>query len=283
MTDERTYRRRRLGFVALVAATFVLLIGTFLGGLGGTERGLGAIFSPIQEAASAVAKPGRDLVNWVGDTFRAKGELEELRAERDALSIENGRLRNQQEVGREVEALRLLRATAGLDQHGPVDASLVSMSQNAWTRTIAISKGTGDGVTTGDPVIGAGGLVGSVIRAQGGSAVVRLITDPQAGVNARVMPADLWGPLRPSRVGDDDLTLLVAKSDRIRPDDLVTTAGTKSLRLPSLYPAGIPIGRVTRVEDPGVDSQQVHVAPVVDFRRLQVVTVLTEVQPESPQ
>ena len=283
MTDERTYRRRRVGFLVIVAATLVLLLGTFVGGLGGPERGLGAIFSPLQEGASAVAKPARDLVNWVGDTFRAKGELEELRAERDALSIENGRLRNQVEVGREATDLRELRAARGLDVHGPVDANLIAMSQSAWTRTIAISKGSSDGVTAGDPVIGSGGLVGTVTRAQAGSAVVRLITDPQAGVSARVMPADLWGPLRPSRVGDDDLTLAVAKSERIKVDDLVTTAGTQSTRLPSLFPAGIPVGRVSRVVDAGADSQQVHVRPVVDFRRLQVVTVLTDVQPESPQ
>jgi rod shape-determining protein MreC len=282
--DERTYRRRRTVFLVLVLGACVLLFGTFLGALGGTERGFGAIFSPIQEGVSKAAKPGRDLVNWVGDTWRAKGELEDLRAERDALSIQNGRLQAQLEVGRQADQVREMRAALSLDKHGPVETTLVGASQGAWNRTIAISKGSSDGVTKGDPVIGAGGLVGTVIRAQSGSAVVRLITDPQSGVGARITSVNLPGALRPSRVGDENMTLVVGKSDRIRQNDLVVTAGTTSPRLPSLFPRGIPVGRVSKVTDPGVDAQQVNVRPVVDFRRLQVLTVLTEVQPEeAPQ
>lgn len=281
MPDERTYRRRRAVFLAVA---LLLLAGTFVGALGGAERGLAGIFSPIQEGASKVAKPGRDFVNWFGDTFRAKGELEELREERDTLSIENGRLSNALEVSRETQALADLKGEYSLAAHAPVEASLTSISQSAWSRTMLISKGSSDGVTKGDPVIGAGGLVGTVLRAQGGTAVVRLITDPGAGVYARVMPADLTGTLKPSAIGnDDDLNFFVAKSDRIRVGNLVTTAGTTSSRLPSLFPGGIPIGRVSRITDPNVDAQQVRVRPLADFRRMQVVTVLTEVQPENPQ
>ena len=37
----------------------------------------------------------------------------------------------------------------------------------------------------------------------------------------------------------------------------------------------IPIGRVTRVDDPGTDSQLVHVRPFANMRRLDFVQVLT--------
>ena len=45
---------------------------------------------------------------------------------------------------------------------------------------------------------------------------------------------------------------------------------------PSPYPRDIPIGRVTRVDDAGSDNQQVHVAPFVNGRRLDLVEVLTK-------
>ena len=46
-------------------------------------------------------------------------------------------------------------------------------------------------------------------------------------------------------------------------------------RVTSLYPPRIPIGRVTRVDDPGTDAQLVHVRPFADLRRLEFVQVLT--------
>jgi rod shape-determining protein MreC len=66
--------------------------------------------------------------------------------------------------------------------------------------------------------------------------------------------------------------------DVVRPGETVVTSGTVSKveRFPSPYPREIPIGRVTRVDDPGSDNQQVHVAPFVNGRRLDLVEVLTK-------
>jgi cell shape-determining protein MreC len=57
----------------------------------------------------------------------------------------------------------------------------------------------------------------------------------------------------------------------------VVTAGTTSAveRLESPYPPGIPIGEVTRVDDPGTDAQQPHLRPYADLRRLEHVQILT--------
>ena len=49
------------------------------------QRGVLEVVSPIQEGASRALKPVRDLVGWFGDTLDAKGEVKDLRAERDAL------------------------------------------------------------------------------------------------------------------------------------------------------------------------------------------------------
>jgi cell shape-determining protein MreC len=38
----------------------------------------------------------------------------------------------------------------------------------------------------------------------------------------------------------------------------------------------VPIGRVTRIDNPGTDDQQVHLTPFVDLRRLEIVQVLTK-------
>lgn len=288
MPDEKTFRRRRAVFVLLVIAAFVLLTGSFVGAFGGAERGFAGIASPIQEGASKVLKPPRDLVNWVGDTFHAKSDLEEVRAERDALRIANGQLVGKLSTVVQRTELNRIAATANLDRYGPVQARLISASPSAWYRNIQIDKGTSNGVREGNPVVGPNGLVGRVIRAQGGSSIVRLITDPESGVTAKVIsrtrPNGLRGPLKPSKIGAvGDLTLEIAKTSAYNKGDLVYTAGSTSTKFESRFPPDIPVGIVTRIDDEDSDTQVVHVRALADLRRLDILTVLTapEAAPET--
>lgn len=275
--DERTFRRRRAVFLLLVLATFVLLTGSFVGAFGGAERGFAGVVSPLQEGASKVAKPVRDLVNWVGDTFRAKGELKEVTAERDALQIANAQLMERLSVGAQQAAIDQIKAGANLDRYGPVASSLIAASPSAWYRTVTIDKGSGDGIEAGNPVIGSNGLVGKVIRVQGGTSIVRLITDPESGVTAKV-GGGLRGPLAPSKVGAiGDLILAIPRTSAVNRGDIVVTAGSTSQRLESWAPPGIPVGTVSDIEDEDSVSQVVHVRPTADLRRLDLLTVLTAV------
>jgi cell shape-determining protein MreC len=53
------------------------------------------------------------------------------------------------------------------------------------------------------------------------------------------------------------------------------TAGWRSSKLESLFPRGIPIGRVTRVDTRERELyQRVHLRPFADLRRLNLVEVL---------
>ena len=86
---DKTVRRRRLVLGLLVACSLILLTAFFGessgGGLHSVQRGVLEVVSPIQDGASRVLKPVRDLFGWVGDTLDAKGEVKSLRKERDAL------------------------------------------------------------------------------------------------------------------------------------------------------------------------------------------------------
>jgi cell shape-determining protein MreC len=56
----------------------------------------------------------------------------------------------------------------------------------------------------------------------------------------------------------------------------VVTSGWRSSRLESLFPRGIPIGRVSRVDsDERELYQRVHLRPFADLRELDMVEVLT--------
>ncbi len=263
-------------------SAFILLTGSFVGAFGGAERGFAGIFSPIQEGASKVVKPARDLVNWVGDTFRAKSELEKVRAERDAALIANGQLVDRLGVLSQAGKIDVIAQQATLDRYGPVAARIAGSSSSTWYRNVQIDKGSSSQIQPGNPVVGPGGLVGRVLRVQSGSAIVRLITDPESGVTATVRtpraPVGLRGMLSPSKVGSvGDLLLDLPKTDAYRVNDRVYTAGSASTRLESRFPPGIPIGQITDIDDANTDTQVVHVRPYSDLRRLDVVSVLTAV------
>ena len=63
--------------------------------------------------------------------------------------------------------------------------------------------------------------------------------------------------------------------------DRVVTRGTEPEdRQQSLYPVGLPIGHVTRIDNAGTDTQEVHLRPYADMRSLDFVQILTK--PRGP-
>ena len=86
---DKAVRRRRAVLVVLVAASLILLTAYYGessdGRLHSIQRGALGVLSPIQEGASRVFKPVRDLFGWFGDTIDAKDQRDEAIKERDAL------------------------------------------------------------------------------------------------------------------------------------------------------------------------------------------------------
>ncbi len=275
MYDRKTIHRRRAVLGLLVAASLILVTASFGDGLRSIERGALEVLGPIQEGASSVLKPVRDAAGWVGDTFDAKGEVEGLREERDRLRRELIAAREATQENRRLRAMLEMDAALGLDQQGLVEARVFGRSPNVWYSTVTVNKGTDDGVREGDPVINGAGLVGRVRVASGGSAQIVLITDSEFGVSAKVTEARGATGVVETAVGDpSDLRLnYVARADDVRRGHTVVTAGTTSERYPSLFPEGIPIGRITDVDE---DEGTIRVRPFADLRGLEDVQILTE-------
>ena len=274
MYDRKTVRRRRAVLGLLVAGSLILVTASFGDGLRSIERGALEVFGPVQDGASRVLEPFRDAAGWVGDTIDAKGELEDIRAERDAfrrqLVDERGAVRENQELRRLVRMDRRL----SLRQQGAVTARVTARSPTVWSSTVTVNKGSHDGVREGQPVVNGAGLVGRVRRVSGGNAQILLITDGDSGVAAKINESGASGIVE-TAVGDpNDLRLeYLGRNDRIKEDQSVVTAGSASERLPGRFPPDIPIGRVTSVDE---DEGTVHVRPFADLRELEFVQILTE-------
>jgi rod shape-determining protein MreC len=126
-----------------------------------------------------------------------------------------------------------------------------------------------------------GGLAGKVTRVTGGTAEVTLITDESSGVAAQIMPAGASGVVKPEVGNPRDMLLdFVEGGKRVTEGTIVVTSGFKASRVESLFPRGIPIGEVTKVDLDEVELyQRVHIRPFADLRRIDIVQVLTRKPP----
>lgn len=280
MQDPNVIRRRRAVLVLLVLGSIVLLTASFggSGGVGSVQRGVAEVVAPLQDGASRAVKPARDLVSWFGDTWDAKSDNKKLR--KDLATYQALAAANTAQASRTREAERLLKLgqQLGTDQMGPVGARISALSPTVFSQSITINKGTGASIRKGDPVLGAGGLIGKVDEVGGNFARVELITDRDWGTGGSVAQSGSKGSLKAATGGTRELLLsALGSTGRVKVGDVVVTNGTASPRFPSAYPRDVPIGKVTKVDDSGSDAQQAHVAPFADVRDLTYVTVLTKV------
>ena len=286
MYDKKVIRRRRIALAVLLGLSIILLTAYFgespSGLLHGVQRGAEQVLSPIESGASKALKPFRDLFNWVGDAFDAKGENKRLKKE---LAKTRAELAAAQTAIRENQQLR---AIVGLPRQpgypqgtNPVTSRVIARSPTDWYSSITIDKGSGDGIHRDQPVVTGDGLVGKVESTTSGTALVTLITDASSAVSAQIMPDGSSGILRPA-VGDpNDLQLdFVQKGRQINKGQVVVTSGFRSGGLESIFPRGIPIGRVRSASPNEIETyQRVHVQAFADFRRMDYVQVLTAKQP----
>jgi rod shape-determining protein MreC len=288
--DKKVIRRRRAALAVFVALSIAILTAYFGESGGGffhsLQRGAQEAFAPVETGTSRALKPVRDLFGWTGDTLEAKGDNEELRREVDRLRSELAESRTAQRDARQLKGLVGLRKVEGYPRGTePVAARVIARSSSAWYSSIKIDKGQGDGIELDQPVVAAsddaearvsGGLIGKVTSVTGGTSEVTLVTDASIGVGAQVMPAGAAGVVRPE-VGDPrDLLLDLVHGGRVTEDTMVVTSGFKTGRAESLFPRGIPIGRVKEVDLDEVEIyQRVHIEPFADLKRIDIVQVLT--------
>ncbi|MFL5824059.1 MAG: rod shape-determining protein MreC [Solirubrobacteraceae bacterium] len=243
------------------------------------QRGIAEVFSPIQQGASTVLSPVRDVGNWFSDTFKARSQVGHLKNEVHSLQRQLAQAQYAESQLRQLRRQVGLDASQSINAYHPVAANVISRDAVLWYQRIEVDKGSDDGVRLNDPVIGGGGLVGEVTVVGPSYSIVTLITDHTMAVAAQVENrAGDTGVLVPA-VGDPNhlvLQDLPTNSQGIKDSQLVVTVGFKSGHLQDLYPPGIPVGQVSNFSPETLaNNGQIKVTPVVDLRHLDSVQILT--------
>ncbi|MDQ4006452.1 MAG: rod shape-determining protein MreC [Actinomycetota bacterium] len=277
-------RSTRLLVVLLLVASLVTITIDARGGdrgpLAAAGRTFGSVVGTLQEGVATVFRP---VGSFFTNVFRAGALAERVRV----LEQENAGLQSQLS---DVATLRAENAAyeriLGLTEElrlEPIGAAVVAESVGPFEWSVVINKGADDGVIEDMPVVAAEGLVGRVIEVYESQAKVMLIIDPDSRVTARLSSSRDQGLIVGQR--EESLRLdLIGPEIEIVPGEIVETSGFQVDEFEGLFPPGIQIGQVERVE-PSDDGITVHVLirPNVDFSRLDRVAVVTGVERIAPE
>ena len=265
-------RRARSLLVAAVLA-HVLLISAQVGTPAGPSllrTTAVAVVTEFQEGSWVAAGALQSL--WSG-----YAALRGVRQENARLSEKNTSLQVQLQQARagaaaagQLRSLLELRPTLSWKTTG---AEVVAGSLSPDYRAITIDKGLRDGVARDMPVLNGSGVLGRVAMPAGDTATVQLIIDRSAAVAVRIERTRTDGIALGNGDGMLRLEYLTATAD-ITQGDVVVTAG-----IDGVYPSGLAVGRVDRVERSGTAYRQVVIRPFADFSRLEAVLVLVAPAP----
>ncbi len=266
--DRATTLTIMLIVVAFLLATFdVRASGS---GVGTTMReGAQTLFSPLQDAASAVTRPVVGFIDALSD-------LASLREENEALRLENEQLMSQidqiDSIEAELEHLMEINDLEIPNELPTVVARITSAGSSSFDHVRYINKGSDDGITIGAAVVDEQGLVGRVDLVLDDRARVRLILDPNVEVAVLDQSTSQAGIIRGDN--ENDLVLRVFEADEpARAGSAIITSGSR-------FPPGLMVGTISQTATDNTEFQLVtRVAPAVTFSRLDYVKVIVGYSP----
>jgi len=263
---------RTLVVAVLLLASISLLVLNQTGQLAGLK---GVLLIPLTALQRSVAGAGAGL----GRLFAPGGDTAALQARIDALEAENVQLRAENIQLRENTAdLQLLTGLLDYERSKPDNryaaANVIGRDTSPFLGYIMIDLGSDAGLARDMPVVTEQGLVGTIVQTTCCASVVRLVTDADSAVTARLQTSRDEGIALGSFSGGLELQYLSQQAD-VTPGDIVLTSG-----LGGAYPEGLVLGTVSAVQRQDYEVlQKAILTPAVDFNRLEIVLIITDFQP----
>jgi rod shape-determining protein MreC len=239
-----------------------------------------AAMRPFQVVADRVARPFEDAYGWFHDMLRAKDENKKLREDvkklrRDLVEKKNAKI----EAAKLESMLQFEHSPRFPQDFSPVNAEVMTPASGPFEQTIVIAGGQNRDIALNDSVITEDGLVGRISQVGPTTSKVTLLSDSSFAASADDLQSETGaeGIVRHPTTGSDVLILdEIPVSQVVSVGDSIVTSGWRRPDLSSLYPAGIPIGRITSLNQTDVDPyKQIQVEPSVDLSSLYAVIVLT--------
>jgi rod shape-determining protein MreC len=205
-------------------------------------------------------------------------------AARRKLAEQSQRANQVEQLAQENERLRKLLQLRERITTPAQAAEVLYDAADPYTRKVIIDKGLTHGIEAGSPVIDESGVVGQVTRVQPLMSEVTLVIDREHAIpvlNTRTGARSVAYGDPKSHGGSLQLRFMAGNAD-VKPGDLLTTSGVDAV-----YPAGLPVARVAKVErraDSGfANIECTPVALIEGARHVMVLKPVTEQVPPRPE
>ncbi len=148
-------------------------------------------------------------------------------------------------------------------------ARVVARGSDQWSNTFILDKGYSDGITKDMTAITPKGLVGKIVGVSTSSSSLLLLTDLNFSVAVRLQENRREGILSGTGLRKCQLKYMPL-DEEIKVGVAVITSG-----LDSLFPQGVPVGYVSRVDKKGTGLfQNIEVTPYEDNAEVEEVVII---------
>lgn len=226
------------------------------------------VLAPIQKGTTSIQGTVSNTIEHYIKIVNTSKENVELKK---TISTLENKIFSLNEVQKENNRLKQLLEFGKVIPKKKVLAQVISWDASNDFKVLRINKGSSDGLKVLAPVITMTGLVGYVFRLSPNYSDILTILDQNNRVDSIVAKSRTHGIVEGS-TGLKCKMKYVARTDELNEGDTVITAG-----LGEIYPKGIKIGHVSRIDKENIGiTQRVEIQPSVDFQRLEEVVVLIE-------
>lgn len=232
------------------------------------ESALIETFAPIQRGTTSLKET---IVSIVDNYFLIVNTSKENKILKRDISLLENDLFNMTEIQKENQRLKRLLEFGKEIQKKKVLAQVVAWDSSSEFSVLRINKGSNANIKVKDPVITINGVVGYIFRVTPNYSDVLTILDQNNRVDAIVARTRSHGIVE--GISKDKCILkYVARTEQVELGDEVISAG-----LGTVYPKGLKIGRITKVdkENFGI-TQAIEITPSVDFNKLEEVVIFTD-------
>lgn len=234
---------------------------------------IGLAVSPLQKLAYAPFQFYHQMEQY----FTSFDLFEEVQ------QLKQAHLRNQQKLyqlhalAAENRQLRALLGATEQSQFRTVLAEILSTPRDPFNRKIILNKGSSSEIREGHIVIDHLGVIGQITKVYPLTAEATLITDKGHTVPVQIARNAINTVISGAgRNNELELQFLSVNTD-IQLGDLLVTSG-----LGGVYPAGLPVGYVTRIEhDKSMQFAHIICTPVAGVDRHRHVLVMVDLPLET--
>lgn len=262
-------------------ALFLMVADARFGVTGLLRNAISTVLYPLQWAMLQPVDVAHHAAEYLQTLESAQQTRDEAQRKMAEMAQRVNQAEDLQQENARLRKLLELRERLTTPAHA---AQVIYDTADPYTRRVVIDRGQVSGVELGSPVMDAAGVLGQVTRVLPLVSEVTLLIDRDQAIpvmNVRTGARSVaYGDPVAAHSGGMELRFMPGNAD-VQEGDLLTTSGVDGL-----YPSGLPVARVVRVER-RADSAfaRIYCVPLAQMlgaRHVMVLQPLTAELPERP-